>query len=210
MNTKPILFSTEMVQAILAGSKTQTRRVLKPQPKEGFTPRIYKGNDEKWYLESRKSNTELEFINWNVPQKGTIIWVRETWSYGSDSLPFIYKSGYPNNIPYHFENIPDISKIKWKPSIHMPKEAARIFLKIIDVRVERLQDISEYDAICEGIELLESTNLYKDYEDRHNSLNHARISFASLWNSINSELTWKSNPWVWVIDFERIEKPENF
>lgn len=214
MKTKPILFSTEMVQAILEGRKTQTRRVVKPQFKEGYTPKIYKGNDERWHVESRKSRTELEFIDWNVLQKGTILWVRETWFSTRSDNKELLEIGYTGHIKYKADNnydpVKDCVGRSWKPSIYMPKSAARIFLKITNVRVERLNNISEYDAICEGVELLKSTNKYRDYEDCHNHFNHARISFASLWNSINTKLTWRSNPWVWVIEFERVEKPLNF
>lgn len=221
MKTKPILFSTEMVQAILEGRKTQTRRVVKglEELNEPFFQSLVQHASGLITFSSLDSNKVIEPKN-TYGNIGDILWVRETWSYGSDSLPFIYKSGYPNNIPNHFENIPDISEIKWKPSIHMPKEAARIFLKITNVRVERLFDISGEDAIAEGIDFSIINNIkeYRDYlvnDTEHvfgkNSFpSTPQASFLSLWEKINGLESVNSNPWVWVIEFERVEKPLNF
>ena len=117
---------------------------------------------------------------------------------------------------------PDMDKplSGWKPSIFMPKEAARIFLKVTNVRVEKLQDISEEDAIAEGIAVSSKVGsdghyYYKDYNDTTDwpevGWMHASTSFQTLWQSINAKkYPWESNPWVWVYDFERIEKPKNF
>lgn len=200
---KPILFSTEMVQAILAGRKTQTRRVVKNQPPtEQYKPRLFKDHFGKLLLDF--SNTKV-FLTESTPAKcqpGDILWVRETFAkppITAFGVPYIHKAGFDRTI------------CGWKHSIHMPKEAARIFLKVTNVRCERLQEISEGDSISEGVELFD-TNRYKDYEDKKSSgVRKARVSFATLWDSINAKKhPWKSNPWVWVYDFERIEKPENF
>ena len=180
MKTKPILFSTQMVEAILSGRKTMTRRVIRPQPSKYDTEKI---------------------VNWNeviypTPKflKGDILWVRETFTYDSyfqdNSEIIIYKADDPN--------YPLNSGQKWKPSIFMPKEACRIFLKITDIKVERLQDISEEDAIKEGVKI-----------DYIGSYRHC-YGFVDLWKSINGEQSWIDNPFVWVISFERIEKPEKF
>lgn len=207
---KPILFSTEMVQAILEGRKTMTRRIIKPQPKDGYTPKIYKGNDQLLHLESRKSPIELEYIEWNVIQKDTILWVRETYSPGH------IENGSNTGWQYKADN--KGQNIKWKPSLFMPKEAARIFLKVTKIRVERLHDITEEDAIAEGV--LQDVKLpiadfkikmlYRDYTKATAGCADARSSFMTLWKAINGEASWKENPYVWVIEFERFDKPENF
>lgn len=185
MTTKPILFSTEMVRAILEGRKTQTRRIKK--------------SDKPKY------------------QKGDVLWVRETWAKIYDpiykqKIGYIYKCGHNKNN--------DVYDFKWKPSIHMPKEACRLFLEVVDVRLERLQDITEEDAIGEGIEIVD-TNLgkgYKFYLERPpiNAkvvVKKPKESFMSLWDSINGKkigFAWKDNPEVWVYDFKVIDKPKEF
>lgn len=203
---KPILFSTEMVQAILAGKKIQTRRIINPQPKEGVITSD-DWNEIYWTskIKIQDNPDRFEITETFKPkyQTGDILWVRETW----------FKTASPNlNGAYFYKASLESSWVfKWKPSIHMPKETARIFLKVTNVRCERLQEISEGDSISEGVELFD-TNRYKDYEDKKSSgVRKARVSFATLWDSINAKKhPWESNPWVWLYDFERIEKPENF
>jgi hypothetical protein len=175
MKARPILFSTPMVQAILEGRKTQTRRVVKPQP--GDHP-----DDDGHVL-------------YRCPygQVGDVLWVKETYAYARYDFDhiadqFIYKSDYSDHFVYW----------KWKPSLFMPKSAARIFLKITNVRVKRLHHISSTDIKSEG------AHYTIDYYD---SLLDA---WQSLWQSINGEQSWNGNPYVWVIEFERIDKPENF
>lgn len=212
-NFKPILFNTEMVQAILAGRKTQTRRI-QGLSKYNRSPNLYGiGNvringyfnfyrieDEKGYWETPKFET------------GDILWVRETFI--ESKTPDI-----PNNRGWSFSYKADggYGIIKWKPSLFMPKEAARIFLKLTNVRCERLQDISDNDAIGEGIDFFNHGYggspvgiWYKNYKFGTNNCS-PNYSFQTLWDSINAKKQpWESNPWVWVYDFERIEKPENF
>ena len=192
---KPILFSTEMVQAILAGRKTQTRRILKVKGCREFVP------DPTWSLEDcEKWGAKPKY------QPGDILWVRETSIFLHNK--WIYKA----------DNLSEMKLFSgWKPSIFMPKEAARIFLKVTNVRVERLQDISEKDAIAEGVDMLGETKQYnwKYYKNYNKSQDYTFMSpidsFESLWQSINAKKhPWESNPWVWVYEFERIEKPENF
>lgn len=191
MNTKPILFSTEMVQAILAGRKTQTRRtkglkVVNDNPDSHLFNSFSIDNDNATF-----KRLEGMWQGVDVPYKtGDILWVRETFAFNPDfQFAPIYKAD---------SNITKF--IKWKPSIHMPKEACRLFLKVTNVRVERLQDITEMDAIFEGC---------MQYEKDTDWMT-ALYGFELLWKKINGESSWKSNPWVWVIEFERIEKPENF
>lgn len=211
MKAKPILFSGPMVQAILEGRKTQTRRIVKPQPEETRA----KGKKVLEVKEYNTANTsqglayywkkdgygEWESSESFSPkyQTGDILWVRETFTEGSDSLPFVYRAGYPDYIPAHIENIPAIENMKWKPSIFMPKAACRIFLKVTDVRVERLQDITEQDAKSEGV---------FDNNFNANGITQFKSGFHDTWESIHGKGSWNDNPWGWVYSFEKIEKPK--
>lgn len=186
MKIRPILFSTPMVPAILEGRKTQTRRVIKDKTehvarilmKDGLAVSYVRGAGAQLWEDSA--------FKCPYGQVGDVLWVRETFLNFNpvDQAPeYIYKAENPN--------FGMVSGEKWKPSIFMPKDAARIWLRITNVRVERLHEITEEDAIREGSKYL---------------LN-VREWFADLWKSINGEESWKSNPWVWVVEFERIEKP---
>lgn len=206
---KPILFSTPMVQAILEGRKTMTRRMLPEWCSEFGSAEIVLNPElcDKKALEYNEIKpkqyygTFACFDNGEEHLKckyevGDILWVRETWR------PIEQDFGKPR---YEYRatkkiNITD----KWKPSIFMPKEACRIFLKVKSIRVERLHDISESDAISEGIEPIKmftsTRQTYKNYEDvGYNELLPIH-SFQSLWQSINEN--WDENPFVWVIEFE--------
>lgn len=220
-NAKPILFSTPMVQAILDGRKTVTRRVVKPQPKlhsplelkcDGFEQREHEIGTNKWN-EVQHNYLGEKFYSYGrtAPYKtGDILYVRETWQAVGTIYKFpayyIYKASpeaCPKTCPYSDgEKWIDLGQT-WKPSIHMPKEAARIFLKVIDVRVERLQFITvdgiEHEGICLTyplIKLIDSEHLKK---------------FIEIWNSTIKKQDidkygWEANPWVWVIEFERVER----
>jgi hypothetical protein len=185
---KPILFNTPMVQAILEGRKTQTRRVIKPQPNSKAE---YKGT------EIGKHVFETDIDMWHIKspyQPGQVLWVRETWSM-IDDMPYdnyVYRTDYGTTEDDSFPP----SMFKWKPSIHMPREAARIFLRVKTVRVERVQDITAHDAIREGME----SEIPFDTVDE----------FKELWNNLNAKrgYGWESNPWVWVVKFERMSKEE--
>lgn len=211
MKERPILFSTPMVQALLQGTKTQTRRVVKTAGVEYVAQRIVYC-DGKWQGESGR------IIKCPYGQIGDLLWVREsfrlTQPYEPETYYFGYKDGFDSTNPasskYDFAE-PDV----WKPSIHMPKEAARIWLRITNIRVERLQDISEADAKAEGVALHERGVHYLNYYDQKHSTTqfiyncrNAYDSFRSLWYVINGKrdepFAWYKNPWVWVIDFERI------
>jgi hypothetical protein len=179
MKEYPILFSTPMVQAILEGRKTQTRRVIQPQPK------VINKHDFKWKNLCYSGMTEIHGGTFRLQNPygwpGDLLWVRETFQI----IP-------PNSIFYKADKENKVKK-GWKPSIHMPKEAARIWLQIKDVRVERLQQISYADAKAEGVEY------------PHN--------FYDLWLKINGPLSWDANPWVWVVEFEVVSttgKPEMY
>lgn len=184
---KPILFNTEMVRAILEGRKTVTRRVVKPQPAgDGSAPEPLKTRPGYW-------NSWGDDNVYRPPyQPGDILWVRETWSpVNVRPRRYIYKADVDRRIGEGV-GLP----LCWHPSIHMPREAARIFLRVTGVRVERLQKITYDEAIREGA-------------DRGRALNN----FEWIWNHTIkpadlSAYGWNANPWVWVFDFERISKEE--
>lgn len=192
---KPILFNTEMVRAILKGRKSVTRRVVKPQPKgDGSKPEPLITRQEYWNAWGDDNVYRQPF------QKGDILWVRETWSI-SDGL-YLYRA-FPGigSEPEKQDAAMRKMGLKWRPSIHMPRNAARIFLKVIDVRVERLQAISHEDAEQEGCWCDEG------------GLSMPIDNFAELWDSTikpkhRTAYGWGANPWVWVIEFERISKEE--
>ena len=212
MAIKPILFNTEMVRAILDGRKTCTRRVIKPQPQSRLCYTYagsHKGCIGKWTYPNRGAheflgeeyklleNIKDEELSkrWNPPyHKDDILYVRETWKKAPNG--YYYYEDWQRN------DIADVTK--WKPSIHMPKEAARIWLKVTDVRVERLQEITSEQICREGVEV-EYPHVLNGEEKRY--------AFSRLWDSTikKSDLDrygWNANPWVWVIKFERCEKPE--
>jgi hypothetical protein len=204
--TKPIIFNAEMVRAILDGRKKQTRRVVSRQPIYQNTTPIYGNYGMEWGGES------LDAIPYPYGNIGDYLWVRETWA-ELTSTGFSGIHGGEMDCDYivyraDYSDPKLIKKIKWKPSIHMPREASRITLEITGIRVERLQDISEQDAIAEGVTEALSEDLqsgcsfcsrnYYEYK-----LYHAKWAFKFLWNSIYSNKhPWESNPWVWVIEFK--------
>ena len=221
----PILFNTDMVRGILDGRKTVTRRLIKKLPDDAE----FSG----WLLDSTcqddakdigsagfktlKQPTEKAGCLFVKPpyQTGDILYVRETCYKGLNRI--LYKANYSENEKF-YENGKEI-QIKWHPSIHMPKEAARIWLKVKDVRVERLQEITPAQAEQEGVGDLFYEEIGCDDKNYGNPVDEkygiAKEQFAWLWNSTikKSDIGrygWDANPWVWVIEFERCEKPENF
>lgn len=182
--TKPILFNTEMVRAILDGRKTQTRRIIKPQP-----------SNPRW--------NNVGWLGWDDGhgyqivepcRPGDILWVRETWK--DDDGCYLYKADDEQPDGWHTTS--------WRPSIHMPKGAARIFLKVKEVKPCRLRDMESADGLAEGIK--------PDYEG---TTIRVIDKFVDLWNSTIKPADldvygWNANPWVWVIEFERCERPEGW
>lgn len=213
MAERPILFSGPMVRAILAGTKTQTRRVVKPQPQpnggEGFHPvRPYACPDGRWnwVLAATGMGGDPFQSPYGVP--GDLLWVRETWARVGSLDPgwLVYRATYPNDLPANVENVPPADAVTWRPSIHMRRTDSRITLRVTSVRVERLQAISEADAEAEGVEpqIMHATFGYSTPTSRRNSNDYTR-GFVALWDSINAERApWSSNPWVWVVGFERV------
>lgn len=229
MKERPILFSTPMVQAILAGNKTQTRRAIKAQPMPGiFTPShfyvrgktkqksiindivIPKGSDCHRLLSHREFVKECPY-----GQVGDQLWVRETWSADYPVVSYLAGGDEVNLIEsLHRDDLLkmyDSQRGKWRPSIHMPRWASRIQLEITNIRLERLFDLSEDDAMAEGCngvlwvnDGLGSKTPPKGY-GLLNSYPTAKHWFACLWDEINGSGSWTANPWVWVIEFKPIK-----
>lgn len=215
MTERPILFSGPMVRAILAGTKTQTRRVVKGAPSWAtdagvsyFTPegmQSFRGRHPE-------HGPVEKFIRCPYGGPGDRLWVRETWQeFFSDELPANRRDGRPGRmgiparpdrksvVAYRADGElahPRDGQANWRPSIHMPRWASRMTLEVTEVRVQRLQEIGEEDAKAEGIVA---------------TLN-PRASFAILWDSINGKgkriepHPWESNPWVWAVSFKRADE----
>lgn len=209
MSVKPILFNTNMVRAILDGRKTCTRRMVKPQPDEKH---IY----PLGYVTDSTEKKEVGCFGFGIDEyggsvqyakppyhPGDILYVRETFIQAA-AYTFWYKADDKAWMP---------KDLLWKPSIHMPKEAARIWLKVTDVRVELLQKCGEgwcLDIENEGVTTTQNPILYISDDKFHDAL---RTEFQKIWNSTikKSDIDrygWDANPWVWVVEFERCEKPE--
>jgi hypothetical protein len=220
MKERPILFSAPMVRAILEGRKTQTRRVVKPQPESGHDgePYWHVGGYRAWQY---RGVTDTLRMGTNNPlvcpygQPGDRLWVRETFvvehQIESDQPP-PYNDGRPVALGHGFggtewrqchyratDPVPDLMyedhprdepHCRWTPSIHMPRWASRITLEITGVRVERLRDITMDDVFAEGCMLSTSKEEPRD--------------FQNLWESINGPGSWEANPWVWVVEFKRV------
>lgn len=225
MTERPILFSAPMVKAILEGRKTKTRRLVRIQPPNGYIPQIIpllRSNDKKIFYWDNGDSFSPPFAC-PYGTVGNRLWVRETWKLVPETAyhlsegvlqtinpsdpheAAIYKCGWersPGGVP-------------WKPSIFMPRWASRITLEITDIKVERLQDITEEDAIAEGIHLcagIDEEGYTHGYHwgpvsDAELLFNSAADAYRKLWDSINGQKpgkTWQDNPWVWVIEFRRI------
>lgn len=230
MTERGMIFNGEMVRAILDGRKTQTRRIMKIQPEHsGLGLRRVtdskNGNDDGKYFWSSSDACGLKARSksFTCPfgAVGDRIWVRETFqgplfdyeqmeSYLEDSSKF----EKPEFCQYAADGKPapeyydadDNLRHGWRPSIHMPRWASRILLEITDVRVERLREISQADAEAEGVGKLKK-GFWKNYQPGWTEFQlTARGSFATLWKSIYGDESWYADPWVWVIEFKRIEE----
>lgn len=213
MRIIPILFSTPMVQAILSDNKSMTRRTMKLQPGEGER---YEAMGENEFAYISKGGISGPY-KCPYGQPGDVLWVRESFCITHPFAPETNHFGYKCGVqPYSYEPASekyDFSRSdRWKPNIHMPFEACRFFLRVKEIRVERLHDITQKDAICEGIirannlhfDVPASITIWKDYTSEGNYFQREDYSFRSLWISINGADSWNSNPWVWVNAFERI------
>lgn len=222
---KPILFNTEMVHAILEGRKTVTRRVVKPQPPA--TALVRNRNRNTWDWAFWEDNDEGHLMK-PPYHPGDILYVRETWAKmecmecsedADDCESAVERDGltiFCNGDMYVYRATDLLpSGYKWRPSIHMPREATRLFLRVTDVRVERLQDITPEQAMAEGvIDPSPSRRPYIRYEEVGQIELYAKNKvFPDIWNSTikpadHALYGWDANPWVWVIEFERCEKPK--
>lgn len=225
MSVKSILFNTEMVRAILDGRKSCTRRIVK-----GFIPNNavwgYTAFTPKGCISCRGTFADgygEKFFK--LPCKpDDILYVRETWEHfecwncdGDErgNCPKEPKKSVLDKTCgcYMYRATDEISgDAKWHPSIHMPKQAARIFLRVTNVRVERLQDITEEGASTEGA--IDNRGFIYSYDNEYANMHTARENFAEIWDNTvkKSDLDrygWNANPWVWVIEFERCDKPES-
>jgi hypothetical protein len=206
----PILFNDEMVREILAGHKTMTRRAIKPQPvqpSDGSYFDAYNGGPQwNWWASDNRQHLD-QIIRCPYGKPGDRLWVREAHAFVPQTAyrcsTGIYQQVNPNDnyeACVYRQNFDRSRSFPWRPSIHMPRWASRITLEITDVRVERLQDISEKDAKAEGVsgeaEAAESGLSWHDKPLR---------AFRFLWQSINGPESWEKNPWVWVVEFKRVD-----
>jgi hypothetical protein len=227
MKERPILFSGPMVRALLEGRKTQTRRLVKPQPTladpsgDGRWEWKRHENASDWTVSwwgSRMGDRSL-FANYcPYGQPGDRLWVRETWRPAERPEPkaIDYRADFSEA-----ELLADVQSedpdLRWRPSIHMPRAKSRLLLEVTEVRAERLQGISEEDAIAEGARHfpdLPSLSRYGqdprwsffDATSVDQCLGSARHAFGNAWNKINgARADWDANPWVWAISFKRIQ-----
>jgi hypothetical protein len=199
MRERPILFSAPMVRALLTGTKTQTRRVVKVHIVASMDPPRGKADVEAWYPFVELGDGSFVSVTTLCPygQPGDRLWVRETFSRHVDESGF----GSDKTI-YRADGERD--GMLWTPSIHMPRWASRITLEVTGVRVERLQDISEADAVAEGIVMEPEGYWGIEGADEDHLRSTPEIAYRNLWESINGPGSWDANPWVWVVEFKRV------
>ncbi|NAU32592.1 hypothetical protein EE082_24015 [Klebsiella pneumoniae] len=223
MKERGVIFNGEMVRAILHGRKTQTRRIVKGTDGAVKFCKEWDINGEEIFVvlgekDHTGMNPVLGALSCPFGAVGDRIWVREAFrvhSLATDVATLAYKASERNSWAEQTHRVPvavcnkPATPEKWTPSLHMPRWASRILLEITDVRVERLNAISEEDAEAEGIDmeaLYGSQDCYDCIAD-HNMTGRPTVTgaFKHLWESIYGEEGWKSNPWVWVIEFKRVE-----
>jgi hypothetical protein len=197
MKERPILFSAPMVRALLDGSKTQTRRIVKPQPTSGEWPLLDIALDMRgnrvgaavWWIDENKQHNGETLCPYGQP--GDRLWVRET------HCPRYFDNGAPGYKADWHDGLKGIVPApRWTPSIHMRREYSRILLEVTGVRVERLREISEFDAKDEGCtpSLVGGDLEHLKY----------RAGYQTLWEAINGAGSWETNPWVWVVEFQKL------
>ncbi|WKD48244.1 hypothetical protein [Microbulbifer spongiae] len=212
---RPILFNGPMVRAILEGRKTQTRRIIgsKKKPVDIFI-------QDTQFIDGKEQSLGFEDENggWFDTEemcpyghKGDRLWVRET-HHLSHHNALTYRADYNHN-PFDEEECgEDCSMVgeKWRPSIHMPRWASRIDLEITNIRVERLREVSPEDAYCEGVtrEMRNGFGYACDESEEIFNMHQSKETFRFLWESIHGEGSWDANPWVWVIEFKRVESTQ--
>ncbi|SHN86469.1 MULTISPECIES: hypothetical protein [Desulfitobacterium] len=227
-NERPILFSTPMVRAILEGRKGMTRRVMREQPIEdenGYWHLLKNGHrfNLGGHVGKQRDGTSIhpygieDLVAKHAPYKpGDLLWVRETWRQQPHEYDAItgeysdfecqYKADYTVEENACYGRCGGLAPWKWRPSIFMPREAARLFLRVIGVRVERLQTITEEEAQNEGVSDPYEYQPPEYYEQPHiRGMEYHRSAFAGLWDSLNVKrgFRWETNPWVWVYELEK-------
>lgn len=221
MKERPILFSAPMVRAILAGQKTQTRRAFSPYTEKLMCAAASIG-EVSWFMDNGGlEENDLAYVQQFCPygQPGDRLWVRESWAdltqtHGQrwerlNCETGLYERGINPFAWYRADgDQPDVGDgathyAPWRPSIHMPRWASRILLEVVAIRVERLQDISDADCIAEGAP--GGHGAIPGYTYNATPQEHYR----HIWTSINGPASWDSNPWVWVVEFKRVESPSN-
>ncbi len=208
MKERAITLKTHDVRAILDGRKSQARQIIKAVPTiysfHGWVMSSTCAKDEGkacWAIGDSPLLRDPIRLNCPLGKIGDRLWVRETWQCGlCTKSTLAYKATHkPSDLDEGWHE-----KIKWRPSTQMPRSASRILLEITAVRVERLQDISEQDAVAEGVDPLHG-GYWKHYQpDWTQHQLSARGSFVTLWSSINGVDAWYKNPWVWVVEFKRV------
>ena len=207
MTDRPILFGAPMVRALLAGTKTQTRRVVKPQPRTVDEKPRHLPNEWGFWGGSYPDHGSAVRCPYGAP--GDRLWVRETWALVDDrSKPATTRSGVLYRATDRRERSFSGSE-KWRPSIHMPRWASRITLEVTGVRVERLQDISEEDAKAEGAAHRiapggDLSAVFDALPGEEAAPIGYQAHFRDLWESINGAESWAADPWVWVVSFRRV------
>lgn len=199
---KPILFNTEMVQANLDGRKKATRRLVK-----GYVLGHLEIDTDCTIIGVYDQNEGCvrPVMDFAPYQPGDVLYVRETWC--KDVGRYMYRANYSDGEKFYRGGKEVV--VKWRPSIHMPKEAARLFLRVTGVRVERLQDIDDEGAKAEGANWRNGKQVGFEEKTRRSAVDR----FAEIWNTTikpadREKYGWGANPWVWVIEFERCEKPK--
>lgn len=192
---RPILFNAEMVRAVLSGTKSQTRRVIKPQFRTAFGQGVALSHPSAYSVnvDIKNADGSWKWLLCPYGKPGDRLWVRETWAAHPQFADVAYRADGEEPI----DSDGWIWRPKWKPSIHMPHALSRITLEVVAVRVERVQDISTEDIITEGL----STTLRE-----HDAERCLSDQFRALWDSINAArgFGWDVNPWVWVVEFRRV------
>ncbi|GAO73335.1 hypothetical protein [Comamonas sp. E6] len=216
MKETGLMFKAPLVCTILSGLKTQTRRAFSEHMMKQMRAAAAIGEVSNFLDEGSLQPNDLAYVQQFSPvgQPGDRIYVRETWQHANfplgpyqEGTPVFYRADYLND-PHgpDGEKSPEGKYRHWSPAIHMPKAAARIWLEVAGVRVERLQSISEEDAKAEGAWPDQSiVGTTADYFKCSHFAVHPSLAFRMLWESTGGD--WAANPWVWVIDFKRIEKP---
>jgi len=214
MREVPVLFNGAMVRAIQDDRKTQTRRIVKPQPVGAVcAQRILYSNHAKdigkFAFFDRKDVAAARVVahaRSPLGKPGDRLWVRETWAWPGEEQVLYFADPWARKLADEWKKDPNYPQVKWKPSIHMPRRLARLFLDVLDVRIERLQDITDADAEAEGV------RSWAENDENMQGLrgmgiatpDRPRFLFQCLWQRVYGAESWAANPWVWVTTFRKV------